>query len=237
MKFLLSIMALYMSLLINAQTSAFHNYGNIKMHENASIGFHTDFINDGVLDDDNSGLAGFYSDSEIRTVSGTNRAVFENLEFDVINDVELYSSIGTTGEMSFVNGKVFTPRNVTNVSLDYINHKFYVGEDNLRHVDGYSSATGANEFTFPIGDDNRLRPMILSSQSATTKYSGAYYFENPNTPPSQFGGSFPTSQKQIFIKNISNLEFWDLDGNMDTTITLTWIKKVKLILLVKISTF
>jgi gliding motility-associated-like protein len=228
MKFLLSIMALFVSLLSNAQTSAFHNYGNIKMHENASIGFHTDFINDGVLDDDNSGLAGFYSDSEIRTVSGTNRAVFENLEFDVINDVELYSSIGTTGEMSFVNGKVFTPRNAANVSLDYINHQFYVGEDNLRHVDGYSSATSTNEFIFPIGDDNRLRPMILSSQSATTKYSGAYYFENPNTPPSQFGGSFATSQKQIFIKNISNLEFWDLDGNMDTTITLTWDQKSKI---------
>ncbi|WP_299136464.1 gliding motility-associated C-terminal domain-containing protein [uncultured Tenacibaculum sp.] len=225
MKFLLSIMALFMSLFINAQTSAFHNYGNIKMHENASVGFHTDFINDGVLDDNNKGLAGFYSDSEIRTVSGNNRAVFENLEFDAINDIELYSSLGTTGEMSFINGKVFTPRNEPNVSLDYINHQFYIGEDDSRHVDGYSSVFGTNEFVFPIGDDNRLRPMILPSQTNNNEYSGAYYFYNPNTPPTHFSESFSTSQKQIFISNISNLEFWDLDGASETKITLTWDPK------------
>ncbi|CAL2079375.1 conserved protein of unknown function precursor containing a T9SS type B C-terminal secretion signal [Tenacibaculum sp. 190524A02b] len=218
------IMVTLMPFSNNAQT-AFHNFGNVKLHENANIGFHTDFINDGSLDNDNLGLAGFYSDSELRAISGDNRAVFHNLEIDALNDVELHTSIGVTNEMSFVNGRIYTPRNLIDVSLDYINHQLYVGEDNLRYVDGYASVLNQGEFIFPIGDDNRLRPMILPSENTNNSYKGAYYFNNPNTPPTHFTEQFTTTEKQVFLNNISNHEFWDLDGAKPTKITLTWDDK------------
>ncbi|MGG8498114.1 gliding motility-associated C-terminal domain-containing protein [Tenacibaculum sp. TC6] len=221
MKSFLSTIAIAMPIFLGAQ-SAFHNLGNIKLHDGANIGFHTDFINDGSLDNNNSGLAGFYSDNEIRSISGNNEAIFKDVEIDAVNDVELYTSLGVTNDMNFVNGKIYTPRNNVNTSLDFINYNLYAGEDNSRHVDGYSSVIGVDNFIFPIGDDNRIRPMILTTQNINNKYSGAYYFNNPNTPPTHFTEVFSTTQKQAFIDNISILEFWDLDGANETKITLTW---------------
>lgn len=214
---------LFMPLFASAQ-NAFQNFGSIKIHSNANVGFHTDLINDGDFDD-NLGLVGFYSDNEVRVISGNNRPIFNNVEIDAVNDLELEVALGITNELEYVNGKVITPRDMINVSLDFITHNFYVGEDDLRHTDGYASVLSNKEFIFPIGDDNRLRPMITPKQQQNVNFKGAYYFENPNTPSislSSFTSTFDTSEKQIFINNISNLEFWDLDGASETVVTLTW---------------
>ncbi|KAB1156415.1 gliding motility-associated C-terminal domain-containing protein, partial [Tenacibaculum aiptasiae] len=58
MKTITKIAVLLFTYSVGAQT-AFHNFGNVKMHTNASIGFHTDLTNDGTLDNNNEGLAGF----------------------------------------------------------------------------------------------------------------------------------------------------------------------------------
>lgn len=204
---------------INAQNS-FKNFGDIQMHNGAEVGFHVDLINDGQFEN-NQGFTGFYSDSGARVISGNNRAVFNNVEIDVIDDLYLETSVGISNELEFVNGKVLTPRDNVNVSLDFINHDYYVGEDDFRHTDGYTSVLGSEEFTFPIGDDNRFRPMIVPNQNSETYFNGAYFFEDPNSPTT-FNTDFDTENKQIFLENISNLEFWDLDGNTETTVTLTW---------------
>ena len=203
----------------NAQ-SAFKNFGSIQMHNDASVGFHTDLINDGDFEN-NEGLTGFYSDNEVRTISGLNRAVFNNVEIDALNDLNLATSLGIRNELQFINGKVNTPRNNTSISLDFINHNFYVGEDDDRHTDGYTSVLGTNEFIFPIGDDNRFRPMITPVQTSEAYFNGAYFSENPNTP-STFSTIFSTNDKEVILKSISSYEFWDLDGTTETSITLTW---------------
>ncbi|WP_075344594.1 gliding motility-associated C-terminal domain-containing protein [Tenacibaculum agarivorans] len=214
------VIPLFMVLAINAQTVAFKNFGDIQMHNDASIGFHTDVINDGKFDD-NEGFAGFYSDNEVRVISGQNRPVFEDVEIDAINNLQLNTSLGVTNELAFVNGKVITPRDIVPTSLDFIRHDFYVGEDDSRHIDGYTSVTSNKEFVFPIGDDDRLRPMITPVQNQEVYFNGAYFYENPNTPTT-FSELFSTDEKQVFIKNISNYEFWDLDGATETIVTLTW---------------
>ena len=220
MKTITKITILLFTYSVGAQT-AFHNYGNIKMHTNASIGFHTDLTNDGTLDNNNEGLAGFYSNNETRIVSGNNKATFYNVEIDATNNVELKNSLGVTNELSFINGKVLTPKSNSDISLDFIQHDFYAGEDDNRHVDGYTSVTGTNEFTVPIGDANRLRPMKLPTQNQNATFKGAYFNEDPNSP-NTFAQSFLTNQKQVFIENISQLEFWNLKGTNKTTVTLTW---------------
>ncbi|MDY0779817.1 gliding motility-associated C-terminal domain-containing protein [Tenacibaculum sp. IB213877] len=190
------------------------------MHNNAQVGFHTNLVNNGTFNN-NLGSVGFYHDNEIISVSGTNKPVFNDLEIDVTNNLQLFVSLGVTNELTFFNGKVITPKNNNSISLDFINHDFYVGEDDFRHVDGYASVFGNEEFIFPIGDDDRLRPMIIPNQQNNQYYRGAYFYENPETP-STFVNQFLTSQKQLSIENISNREFWDLDGNSATQVTLTW---------------
>jgi len=200
--------------------NAFHNFGDVQIHNDGRVGFHTHLVNDGVSDN-NSGITGFFSTTETLTVSGSNRAIFNDVEIDVLNNLELFTSMGVSSDLLFLDGKVITPRNDLGVSLDFINHDVYAGEDDLRHVDGYTTLRGNEEFIFPIGDDNRLRPMIIPSQNQTNFYQGAYFFEDPNTP-STFASSFTTSDKLLEINNVSTYEFWDFNGTTETNITLTW---------------
>lgn len=190
------------------------------MHANAQVGFHTNLVNDGTFEN-NLGFTGFYSLNEILTVSGNNRAIFNNVEIDVVNNLELYTSLGVAAEFLFISGKVITPRNDVTIALDFINHNFYAGEDDISHVDGYAAATGAKAFTFPIGDDDRLRPMSIPNQNQSTYFKGAYFYEDPNTPTT-FSDSFTTSSKQFALESISTYEFWDLNGATQTQVTLTW---------------
>ncbi len=221
MKNFLSMLALGMSYFTYAQT-AINNFGNFKMHEDASIGFHTDIINNGSLDNDNRGFAGIYSTNELRSISGNNRAVFYNVEIDAINDLELYTSLGVTNELNFENGTVYTPRDGVNVSLNFLNDNVYFGSNNTNHVDGYASVSQSYQYTFPVGDNNYLRPLEILCDDNTVTYHASYNFYDPNTPPSNFSQAFTTTDKQIFINKISSVEFWTLIGTGEVQATLTW---------------
>lgn len=220
LKTIITTLTIFCSIIITKAQTAFQNEGVVKMHAGAKVGFHTNLVNNGKFDE-NKGFTGFYHESNVLTVSGDNKTVFNNVEIGVVNNLELQTSLGVTNKLSFLEGKVVTPRNEIGVSLDFMNHNFYIGEGNTRHVDGYASVIGSKDFNFPIGDDGRLRPMILSSQVSTTLFKGAYFFENPNTP-STFSINFETSKRDTSLKNISNFEFWDLNGTTETSITLTW---------------
>lgn len=213
------IFLLFIHICTFSQT-AFHNFGNVQMHTSAEIGLHTNLVNDGNFDS-NLGFTGFYSENEILTVSGDNKAVFNNVDVDVINNLELYTAMGVTNDFLFINGKIITPRTDIDVSLDFINFDVYAGEGDLTHVDGYTSIIGNEEFIFPIGDDNRFRPMITPIQDENTFLKGAYFYEDPNTP-NTFSTNFITSQRSFEIKNVSSYEFWDLNGDTNTNVTLTW---------------
>ncbi len=199
---------------------AFHNFGNVQIHDQGKVGFHMDVINDGTFDQ-NLGFTGFYNTQNNITVSGSNRPVFYDVEIDVIDDLFLEVSLGVANFQEFVNGRVQTPRDQVDVSLDYINDAPYSGESDSRYVDGYASMTGALDFTFPIGDDFRLRPMSVESEAAINTSKGAYFFENPNTP-NFFSGSFNTDNFENLLYGVSRFEFWDLDGDTETRVTLTW---------------
>lgn len=220
-KIIFIILLFTVNLYVFPQT-AIQNNGNLQLHSDAKIGFHTDLINEGNITN-NLGFAGFYSDNQIRTISGTNRPVFYDVDVATLNsNLELETSLGVTNNLNFVFGKVITPKDNTSISLDFIRHNEYIGEDDDHHIDGYASVKNyTNEFAFPIGDDDRLRMMKLPSQIGNNFFKGAYFFEDPNIP-STFSTVFDTNQKPTSIKTISNQEFWDLDGATETTVTLTW---------------
>ena len=223
-KFILII--LFHSFVFSQTDTAFynHNGSTIKMYEGAEIGFHTHLVNDGTFDANNLGFVGFYNDDEILTVSGNNRAVFNDVEINVINNLVLRTSMGVTNDLEFTEGKVITPRDTITTSLDFINYNIYAGEDDLHHVDGYASITGNQAFSFPIGDgdgiNSRHRPMSITARSENSTFDGAYFYENPDVPTTF--STFDTTVKQFEVETVSTYEFWDLNGTTETSVTLTW---------------
>ncbi len=214
------ILIIYLGIQDVKSQSAFQNFGNVQIHDGGKIGFHTNLINDGNFDQ-NEGLAGFYEEDTSLSVSGTNEAIFNDVEVAVNDNLELYTSLGIKNNFSFINGKIETPRNDLNVSLDFLNYNVYSGESDYEYVDGYASSKNEGEFTFPIGDDDELRPMIITNQVANSLYQGAYFRENPNSPAT-FNNQFDTTKKSKLLGFINTKEFWDLNGAEETDIILTW---------------
>ncbi len=218
-KITLTFLLLLVTNILLSQQS-FHNYGNIQIHDQGKIGFHIDVTNDGNFDN-NLGLAGFYNQNQSLTISGNNRPIFHDMEIDVVNDLLLEVPVGINNFQEFINGKVITSRDQKDISLDYINDAPYLGLNDERHVDGYATITGQLDFTFPIGDDFRHRPIRIESQAANNTAKAAYYFENPNFP-NFFSENFDTTNFGELLFGISIFEFWDLDGDEGTRVTLTW---------------
>lgn len=204
---------------LNAQT-AFHNFGNAQIHDNGKIGFHTNLINDGMFNQ-NLGLAGFYQDTNPLTISGTEIPRFYYLEVVVDNHLFLEINTEVSHDLDYIIGDIITPRSNPEISLDYLNNAIYTLDDDLRNVDGYASATTNQSFVFPIGQDDKLRPLITPEQPTTTKYTAAYFNEDPNFP-STFSTSFNTNNSDPFINTVNTEEFWDFDGTEKTYVTLTW---------------
>jgi gliding motility-associated-like protein len=204
-----------------AQT-AFHNFGNIQIHDEGTMGFHLNLSNDGIFDQ-NSGLVGFYH-HDFLTISGAFKPIFKDLEIVVGNNLFLDVGVGVTNNSNFIIGSVFTPRNLLDINLDYIGNAFYNGETNTTKVDGYVAITNKSNFTFPIGDNDRLRPLRLSSDANNNSAKCAYFYEDPNTPTA-FNTSFNTAIRTDILTSVSTYEFWHLDASVPSRASLSWDTK------------
>jgi len=220
----LTFFCLSLGILVNAQT-ALYNQGNIRIHENGEIGFHTDLINDGTFDE-NLGLAGFYGPN-FRDVFGAFAPTFFDVEFDTRTSTVLNTSINVINNANFIAGNVYTDRFQSNLSLNFFENSFYNGEGNLNKVDGYASMIGLRNFTFPIGNFDELRPLILESSAVNPIAKCAYFAENPNNPPSLANG-FDTERRASAVGAISSTEFWRLEGNVSSTISISWNERSNL---------
>ncbi|MEL6917775.1 MAG: gliding motility-associated C-terminal domain-containing protein [Bacteroidota bacterium] len=212
----------YISLLLlgfmgQAQT-ALYNSGNIRIHENGRLGFHTNLINNASFDE-NLGLAGFYGNNLIG-VSGAFMPIFFDVEIANDTGLELFTGINVENNTNFVSGDVITPRNTSAIFYNFLQQAFYVGDSDASKIDGYASVTQQQSFTFPVGDTQQLRPLILNSSAVNQQARCAYFLEDPNNP-STFT-PFNTEQKVREIGTVSTTEFWRLEGNVSSTISLSW---------------
>ncbi|MRX65719.1 gliding motility-associated C-terminal domain-containing protein [Maribacter luteus] len=217
-KILLTILLGYTAF-SNAQ-DAVHNYGAMQIHGSTMVGFHMDLINDGEFDK-NSGLVGFYGFDKSIVVSGSNIPVFYDAEIAVDNGLYLDTQIDVTNNVNLIVGDVITPRIDTNIFTNFMENAFYVGENDVSLIDGYAAFTNKDNFTFPVGDDNRLRPLGISSDEIDPLVKCAYFYEDPNSP-SVFGKSFETQKIASEYMSVSEKEYWHLEGEALTTVTLTW---------------
>ena len=206
-------------LLGNAQ-DAVHNYGNIQIHETAKVGFHMDVINDGTFDE-NLGLVGFYSDKDPLTISGGFTPVFYDSEVAVNDGLYLETSVGILNNFNFIDGDVFTPRDRSNVYLNFSGDSFYVGEGNTTKIDGYGAIANKDSFTFPVGDEGRVRPLTITSESVNALAKCAYFYVGQDKL-SSFIENFDPGIRDFNVAVVSNEEFWRLEGDTPSTVTLSW---------------
>ena len=212
------IFVFFLGLPLQAQT-ALYNSGNIRIHNQGQLGFHTDLINDAAFDE-NVGLAGFYG-TALLNVSGAFAPTFFDVE--LLNDqgVFLQTGINNTNNTNFVLGDFLTPRDQSGSYLNYLQNAFYTGENDLTKVDGYAAVTQQQNFTFPIGDSQQLRPLILSSESVNPLAKCAYFYENPGSP-SSLDVSFDPALNARDLGAVSTTEFWRLEGSVPSTISISW---------------
>ncbi|WP_411030351.1 gliding motility-associated C-terminal domain-containing protein [Spongiimicrobium sp. 3-5] len=219
MKYLNHIALLFLIGNIGYAQTALYNSGNIRIHQNGQLGFHTDLINDASFDQ-NLGLAGFYGNTLV-SVSGAFMPVFYDTEIANDAGVFLNTGITVTNNTNFVIGDVISPKNQLDVYFNFFRDAFYIGETNGSKVDGFAAITNKQVFSFPVGDSEQLRPLILNSQAENQFAKCAYFFEDANNPISLPNG-FDTTRKIRDIGEISTLEFWKLEGSIPSTITINW---------------
>ena len=145
------LISLFSATIYNAAAQqAIHNFGNLKLHQKGSLGFHTNLINDGSFDE-NSGLVGFYSHNNPLLIDGAFSPVFRDFEVGVENDLRLGVSLDITHSLFFIYGDIATPRERKNVSLRFREKSVHDGVSNETMINGYTTVDGQKEFTFPIG--------------------------------------------------------------------------------------
>ncbi|MGX1930745.1 gliding motility-associated C-terminal domain-containing protein [Flagellimonas sp. 2504JD4-2] len=198
---------------------ALYNSGNIRIHDNGNIGFHTNLINDSAFDQ-NQGLVGFYGNTVIQ-VSGNIAPTFNDAEIMVPSNVFLRTSINVLNNTNFIDGNVLTPQNNQTINLNFVDTGFFVGESDASKVSGFAATTNRDFFSFPVGDRDQLRPLILDSDAITPLAVCAYFFENPSDPFS-ITQNFNTGQKVRDIGTVTDKEFWIVQSDIPSRVTISW---------------
>ena len=217
MRVLLNIAFILISTSIWGQT-ALYNSGNLRIHNEGNLGFHTDLINDGSLEQ-NNGLAGFYGNNAIN-ISGA--FIPELFDVEIFNQqgVDLSTILLVENNVNFIDGDFRSDRAQNALSFNFQPSAFYTGESDDSKIDGYVSAIASGSFSFPVGDNAFLRPLTVDGTFQNSVFKCAYFFEDPNN--SSYFPSFDTRIKPRTVETISILEFWRLEGNQTAQVTLSW---------------
>jgi len=201
-----------------AQSGLYHS-GNLTVHDNAQIGLHTDFINNAVFDQ-SSGLVGFYGNRAL-IVSGNVPPSLWDTEIMMDGNLFLQNPIMVKNNVNFIAGNVLTPTNISAINLNFREDAFFTGESNASKVTGFASINDRAVFSFPVGDDEQLRPLVLNSENPTPLAVCAYFYENPSEPSSILQ-TFDTEAKVNNIGSVSEQEFWIVQSEVPARATISW---------------
>lgn len=191
----------------------------MQLHGNAEIGFHTNLINDSDFVT-TSGLVGFYGE-DIIEIDGSIAPTFFDAEIFTTDGLFLNTTINISNNINFVEGNIFSDLNNEIVYLNFLDNAFYSGENDFSKVTGFAAITNKSIFSFPVGSPTQLRPLLLESDSNNELAICAYLRQNPGNSPT-LATSFDLNEKVRSIGEISDKEFWILQGDVPSTVTLSW---------------
>ncbi|NER09290.1 gliding motility-associated C-terminal domain-containing protein [Muriicola jejuensis] len=219
MNYRLIILALLFFGNIRAQDSV-HNFGAIQIHNNAEVGFHLDLVNDGSFEQ-TTGLVGFYGNDVPLTISGAFAPTLYDTEIDVPAGLNLQTTVNVNNNVNLVTGDIRTAKSGTAVYSNFLDDAFYIGESSASKIDGYGGMTNKSTFVFPVGNEERLRPLTIESVAINAMAKCAYFFEDPNDSKT-LNQSFLTNRKATDFISVSDREFWRLESDVPSRVTLTW---------------
>ena len=113
--------------------------------------------------------------------------------------------------MNFSNGQL---RTYNESMLVFDEGSYYKNASNASHVEGPVQKIGQEEFIFPVGRADTLRPIIISNLTAYAIFQAEY-----------FNRAHDTLKKDVTLETVSNREYWDLlqiEGDAEATVTLTY---------------
>ncbi len=206
-----------------------HEQGVLRTHNNAQIGIFGDLTNHGVFNVNDGGEVGFYNQNREQQIVGTNRPIIYSMKIDTPQDLNLQVGVDVINNVDFIEGRVLTARNRTDVSLDIFNDNAYEGASDTNHVDGFTSRDGSENYVFPVGDDFRLRPIEIITNGNLALYKAAYFYEDA-AGFNAYNKRFDRQEKNNFLGRVSPFEFWYIDHekvnstevSQDIQVTLTW---------------
>jgi gliding motility-associated-like protein len=199
---------------------AVHNFGNLQLHEKGLVGFHTGFINDGSFDD-NLGLIGFYHGEESLSISGAFSPTFYDFETAVEGDLYLETPIYIDNSLNFIYGNIISERNSKNIYTQMSENAFYEGAVDISKIDGQAAVEGQKIFSFPVGNEDIIRPLLLEFIDGPFLAKCEYFRENPDFPES-FSTGFNINNKDVDLSAIHAQEFWNMTTSGMIQITLNW---------------
>ncbi len=86
------------------------------------------------------------------------------------------------------------------------------------YIDGYVKKYGNDFFVFPVGQNGIYRPFAAGADET----SGAYFRQSPSQTDLPVGEPVSNSSKEEIIRSVSDSEYWDINGQNASKITLTW---------------
>ena len=194
--------------------------GNVTVHEQAQLGIHTNFFGSAdVIVEDNT-LVGFYG-GQANSVDGIAPITLFDVEFGNEMGTFLQLPLRVRHNANFISSNVFTAQNNTAAFLEFGPNAFYTGDSDATKVVGYTGLMGQSEFTFPVGTEDKLRPLVMNSQANGSTALCTYINENPgesNVTNELFNGNSRSRE----VNDVSSIEFWRLEYDQETTITLSW---------------
>lgn len=206
--------------------SSLQNFGNVQLHSGTQLGIYGDLNNQGNLAGESNSLIGFYGDNT-QGYSG-NPAFAYDMEVFNSSDLVVQGLIEVANNLNFIEGNILTDPNDAGVYLDFRENGFFTGEDDPRKIAGYAAISNREVFSFPVGDTAQLRPLLLESESNNDFAICTYLFENPSNP-SSLNGVFDVDNKVRDIGAISTNEFWILQTEVPSRVTLSWNERSALV--------
>ena len=199
---------------------AVHNFGNLQLHDQGLVGFHTGLINDGSFDN-NLGLIGFYHNEENLMISGSSSPSFYDFETAVELDLHLEVPIIIDNSLNFIYGNITSARNNKNIYTKISENAFCEGAVDIAKINGHAAVEGQKMFSFPVGNGNLVRPLSIEFIDGPFLAKCGYFRENPDFPES-FSPGFDINRKDVDLSSIHAQEFWNVTTSGMIQITLNW---------------
>lgn len=138
------------------------------------------------------------------------------------------------GSLQALPGIIGTERRQPRGYIGFTENSEVVGANNKAHVDGYIRFHGAGIFILPLGDNGVYAPLRAEQKSGTL---GAGYYKadaavgvtsilnGDSYPALPEGGPYDTKNHGPDITNISDIEYWHIEGDSEARISLYYNKE------------